>query len=185
MKNKYIFLRHGKTIKNPSKNSREWSITNDALEIIKEYIKDNFFSGVTCIISSEEDKAYTTGIPIAKINNLEIIRMSEFNEINRSDKFLTSEDFLIQKKKQLDNLSIEIDGGESGQNALNRFKLGIAKLESKYKNKTILIITHGTVLSLYFAELLNQTSDTFNRWQKLKFCALGKVENNIVIKDIV
>ena len=83
------------------------------------------------------------------------------------------------------DLETEVDGGESGRNALNRFKIGIEKLEEENNGKTILVVTHGTVMSLYFAELLNELPNAFLRWQKLKFCALGEVENNKVVVDII
>jgi broad specificity phosphatase PhoE len=184
MKNRYIFLRHAETIKDPSIHPKDWSLTPDALKKIDEYLKKKFFGKVTKIVTSGENKAYSTGIPIANATGLEITQMTDFNEIGRSSKFLTDEEFLLQKRRQLKELDTEVDGGESGRNALERFKTGIAKLEEENEGQTILVITHGTVLTLYFAEQTGKWERIFDRWKRLPFCAIGLVENGKVVKDL-
>ena len=184
MKNKYIFLRHAETIKDPNVHPKEWGLTPDALNKIQEYLKKKFFGQVTRIVSSGENKAYSTGVPIANEMGLEITQMPEFSEIGRSGKFLTDDEFLVQKRRQLTELDTEVDGGESGRNALERFKGGIAKLEAEHEGETFLIISHGTVLTLYFAELTGKWTRIFDRWKRLPFCAIGLVENNRVVKDL-
>lgn len=68
--------------------------------------------------------------------------------------------------------------------ALERFKTGIAKLEEENEGQTILVITHGTVLTLYFAEQTGKWERIFDRWKRLPFCAIGLVENGKVVKDL-
>lgn len=185
MKNKYFFLRHAETLKDPSVHAKDWLLTPDALNVINEYVNSGKFSGVNMIVASTENKAVATAKPIAKNLNLEIMELEEIKEIGRSNKFLTDEEFLVQKRKQMTDLDTEVDGGESGRNALNRFKAGIAKLEETNTGKTILVVTHGTVMSLYFAELTNNLATAFERWQALPFCAVGIIENGVVTQDIV
>lgn len=184
MKNRYIFLRHAETIKDPAIHPKDWSLTPDALKKIEEYLKKKFFAGVTKIITSGENKAYSTGVPVANSMGINVEQMTEFNEIGRSGKFLTDQEFLVQKKKQLTDLDTEVDGGESGRNALERFKSGIAKLESENEGQTFLIVSHGTVLTLYFAEQTGKWERIFDRWKRLPFCAIGLVEDNKVVKDL-
>jgi hypothetical protein len=52
MKNKYVFLRHAETIKDPEKHPKDWLLTPEALEKIKEYIRHGKFSNITKIVSS-------------------------------------------------------------------------------------------------------------------------------------
>ena len=42
-KNKYIFLRHAETMKDPTKHAKDWDLTPDALVKIQEYILENRF----------------------------------------------------------------------------------------------------------------------------------------------
>ena len=171
-KNKYIFLRHAETIKDPSRPAPEWDLTPDALVKIEEYISDNRFANVTKIYSSTESKAIATGKPVAEFLNLQINEMEDFVEVKREKKFLTDEEFLDQKKRELTNIDKIENGVESANTALLRFEMGIQKLEEKYSNENILIVTHGTVMALYLAKLENDMENIFARWQKLKFCSL-------------
>jgi broad specificity phosphatase PhoE len=155
------------------------------LEMVNEYIENGEFANVDIVVASTESKAIATAKPIAKFLNLDILEIDEFKEIGRSNKFLRDEEFLLQKKKQMTEMETKVDGGESGRDALERFKSGILKLENENEGKNILIVSHGTVMSFYFAELLGEIENSFERWEKLKFCALGKVENSTIIQDII
>lgn len=172
MKNKYLILRHAETIKGPNKPAPEWDLTADALEKINYYISERKFSDITKIVSSSEPKAVATGKPIAIHLNLPISEMEEFVEVKREKKFLTDEEFLDQKKRELTNLYQIENGVESANQALARFERGIQKLEEKYLDENILIITHGTIMTLYLAKINNDFGSIYENWKKLKFCDL-------------
>jgi broad specificity phosphatase PhoE len=186
MKNKYIFLRHAETIKDPNKNSVDWDLVPEALAFVNDYINQGEFENVTKIISSTESKAIATAKPVLeylnnkrKIENKNkiVLELNEdFVEVKREKKFLTDEEFLDQKKRELANLDNIENGVESDRAALLRFIKGIEDAEDKYENENILIVSHGTIMTLYFAYLQNEMEDIFARWEKIKFCALGKVE---------
>ena len=55
----------------------------------------------------------------------------------------------------------------------------------KYENKKILIVAHGTVMTLYFSYLQGELDKAFGRWKNLGFCDFGIIKNNKVIKDIM
>jgi broad specificity phosphatase PhoE len=79
---------------------------------------------------------------------------------------------LIQKRKELEKRDEKVNGVESGDEAITRLKLGIKKLESEYENENILIITHGTIMTLFIADYKNDFLNIFEDWKKLKFCEL-------------
>ncbi len=172
MKNKYLILRHAETNKDPNRPAPEWDLTSDALEKINEYISERKFDGITKIISSIEPKAIATGKPISEFLNLPIVESEEFVEVKREKKFLTDEQFLDQKKRELTNLDQIENGVESGYTALERFESGIQMLEEKYSGENILIITHGTIMTLYLAKAEDNFENIFSNWKKLKFCEL-------------
>lgn len=175
MKNKYILLRHAETLKDPNKPAPEWDLTPNSLEKINEYISEGKFSNITKIFSSTEPKAIATGKPISEFLNLPITEMEEFVEVKREKKFLTDEEFLDQKKRELTNLDKVENGAESAYTALARFESGIQKLEEKYFDESILIITHGTIMSLYLAKQENNLQNIFGIWHNLKFCELKQL----------
>ncbi len=188
MKNKYTFLRHAETIKDSNKASIDWDLTPDALIQISEYLSSDKFKNITKIYSSTEPKAIATLKPIAQKLGLEINTLENFVEVKREKKFLTEAEFIDQKRRELTNLDQIENGVESGSAALARFMTGINILEEKYsdheKVENILICSHGTILTIYFATLLKQEENIFERFKKIKFCAAGEVESGKVVVDI-
>lgn len=172
MKNKYILLRHAETIKDPNTHPKDWLLTSDGLEKINTYITEGKFNGITKILSSTESKAVATGKPIAEFLGLPIEEMEEFVEVKREKKFLTDDEFLDQKKRELTNLDEIENGVESANSALGRFEGGIQKLEKHYSGENILVITHGTIMTLYLAKLNDDFENIFKNWGRLKFCEL-------------
>ena len=115
----------------------------------------------------------------------EIHESHYFDEVKRGDKFLKKEDFEAEKEKQLSDLSYNAFDGESGIDALERFKSGILKISEENKGKNILLVTHGTILNIYFANLLDKNNEITDRWKKTTFDAYGITENGKVTKDII
>ncbi len=185
MKNRYIFLRHGETEKNKNVHAKLWSLSKKGEKQAMNLLNDLESFNINIIYSSEENKAIETVIPISKKISKEINRLNNFNELKRGSKYLNKNEFFDLKKRKLEDLNCSIDLGETGNQAIVRFKKGIQLLDKNYSNKKILISSHGTILSLYFAHIKNDFSDIYLRWKKLKFCAFGIIENNKIIKDIL
>ncbi len=182
---KIIFLRHADAQKDPAVNAALWGLSemgeNQALEITELTIMKT----IDVIYASEEQKTSLTAKPIAKMLGKEIHQLSFFNEVKRGDKFLTKEEFDIEKIRQLTNLSYKAFDGESGFEALARFKNGVSQIIENNNNATILVVTHGTILNIYFTNLLNIHTLLPERWSKTAFCAYGIVKDGKVIKDII
>ena len=179
------FLRHGETEKNPIVPAIKWSLSGLGMEQAKKIAESGIFNAVDIIISSGEDKSFQTAEPIMEKLGKKIIRMDDFNEVKRGDKFLTKEEFEKLKHEKLEDLDCKKDGGESGREALDRFENGIDKINELYSEKNILIVSHGTILALYFAKMSGNFSNIYNRWQATGFCSWGKINNGIVERDIV
>jgi broad specificity phosphatase PhoE len=105
MSNTYIFLRHAETKKDPNRPAVEWVLAEDALLALQKHIDAEIFSEVEVIVTSTEEKAFATARPIiATLDDIPVLRESQFNEVKRGDAFLTDEEFLTQKKDQLTHL---------------------------------------------------------------------------------
>lgn len=180
-----IFLRHADTKKDPLVNAILWELSEKGERQAESIVKIEIMHLVSAIYSSHEEKAVLTSAPLAKYLGLEINRLAYFNEVLRGDKFLSKEEFEHEKKRQLQDLNYSAFGGESGIEALNRFKQGVEVISQKHPQETILVVTHGTILNIYFADLLNANKELPLRWAQTQFCAYGIVNNGKVIKDIV
>lgn len=185
-KQKIIFLRHAETEKNPNLNAALWKLSEKGERQANEIASLKIMSEVDSIYTSKERKTILTVKPLAKKLNKDIKPLSFFNEVKRGDKFLTKKEFEKEKIKQLANLDYHGFDGESGREALSRFKQGIEKILKEEKSeKKILVVTHGTVLNIYFASLLNVYNKLPDRFKKTDFCAYGVIEDEVIIKDIV
>lgn len=179
-------MRHADTQKDPDLNAALWVLSDlgkrQAIEVSEEPIMNR----VDIIFSSEEKKAFLTAEPIAHKLKKEIIQSDYFNEVKRGDKFLTKEEFENEKKLQLEDLSYNAFGGESCIEALARFEKGVNEILQKFQGKIILIVTHGTILNVYFANILKVGSEELKaRWKNTDFCAYGIIEDGLVVKDII
>ncbi len=184
-KNKIIFLRHAETEKNPQIHSSLWKLSEAGEKQAEKKSNLPIMEEVDLIYTSREQKAIQTVKELSKKIKKEISPLPFFDEVKRGDKFLSKEEFEIEKVKQLTDLSYPAFNGESGKDALTRFKSGIKKIIKDNPGQTVLIVTHGTILNIYFAHLLKDFKKLPERWKKTDFCALGIVENEKIIQDII
>lgn len=185
MNNKIIFLRHALTKFDPNKPANKWILRDEGIEQISQLCDYKIFFDVDIIISSTEKKAIQTAHYITKNVEKKIITNSALNELNRGEKAIETAEEYRQCVKAIFN-DLHIGGWETAENALKRFRDEIAKIDQEHTEKTILIVSHGIILSLYFGFLLTiDSSNLFERWEQFKFCTWGIVENNKVTKDII
>ena len=190
MKTRIIFLRHADTQKDPNLASKDWMLSDvgivQAELLSKEPEFSKVFGSVSKVYVSSEAKTLLTVQPLLSRLGLEAEIISDFDEVRRGDKFLSKEDFELEKKKQLLELDYQAFGGESAQDALKRFLNKLLEVDSLHVGKTILVVSHGTILNLYFAKLLGVSSeDLCERWTRTGFGVYGIVEDGVVVKDIV
>lgn len=186
MNNTLIFLRHGKTIQDKSKPISQWRLAETGKKTAKELAASGIFDDVDIVISSNEKKAYQTAKPFADRIGKRIIKISELSELNR-DKggLLTQENYRRMMVKIFKELDFEAYKWETSRHALRRFKHAIENIDKQYHNKKILIVIHGIVMSLYFADIQNIRENIFMRWESLAFCAWGIVKNGKIVKDVI
>lgn len=182
---KIIFLRHADTQKDPTVNAKLLGLSEKGQLQAEDVSKNGVMDGIDIIYISEEKKTSLTAEPIAKRLLIGMHPLPFFDEVKRGDKFLTKQEFEAEKVKQLKDLSFNAFGGESGLEALSRFKQGVLEVTKQNEGKTILIVTHGTILNIYFADLLNTYDKLTERWAKTAFCAFGVMEDAVIIKDII
>lgn len=181
---KIIFLRHAHTKKDPNQNASSWGLSKDGKQQTNKVIDDLKDQNIDIIYISSEPKTRLTIEPLNEVIKKEIIVKKGLDEVKRGDKFLSDEDFLKEKQLQLENWEYKAFDGESGNDAIKRFQNTIDNILKDNQDKTILVVSHGTILNLYFANLLNQNDKISERWQKTGFCTWGILENDKIIKDI-
>jgi len=186
MNNKLIFLRHAETKKDKSIPVSQWVLTEEGEKNSKELINDQYLLDVDVIITSTEKKSFQTAKPLADKLNKEIIQIKDLSELNRDKgKLMTKEDYDKMKVKIFEDLNFTDFGWETCNHALERFRKAVEEIDKIYENKKILIVAHGTVMTLYFSYLQNSLDNIFARWKSLGFCDYGIIKDGKVVKDIV
>ena len=180
-----VFLKHAETLVDPDSPASEWHLAPLGRSESYELAASGILGKVDAIVSSDEMKTIETAEPFAKMFGLEIERNHDFRELNRdASPFLTREEYLSCVQVVLKNQFARPNGWECAADALTRTKRGVQQAMSKYSSKRVLVVSHGLVLTLYFADLQATMHDVFDRWNRLPFCGWGVVSNNRVLRDI-
>lgn len=186
MNNEFIFIRHAKTKMDKDTPIEKWGLSEEGEKQSQEIVNSSEFENADILISSEQDKAYLTIKPLADKLGKTIIKIKELGEIKRPDsEKLSSEEYQNIKNKIFGDLDFKYKDWETPNEALSRFKQAIEELDQKYENKKIIIASHGTVMSLYFAYLLGELSNLIERRKSLNFGTIGIIKNNKVVRDII
>jgi len=181
LKNKYILLRHGETIYQTKKKGLlyPWTpvnlvgLTKKGKEQVKSVVEKFKAKNVDLIYSSDFLRTCQTAEIVAKILGLKIIFDKRLRDINfgifYGGKIDEYRKFFTNKKQKFFKRPPK---GESWRDVKKRTIDFIKDIEKKYKNKTIIIISHGDPIwllngflkGLNEKELLekNQFDDTFS-----------------------
>lgn len=99
--NTFFFFRHGGTVKDPSKSAVDWSLTPETIETLGALANNKNFSEITAIYTSCEDKAIKSASPFVSKLNVPFNKLEGLEEVHRSDKYLTDEEFKRQKREKI------------------------------------------------------------------------------------
>ena len=183
---KIFLFRHASTQFNSEKSPSKWHLSLEGEKQAENIIKQNLIPKVDKIICSSELKTQLTIKHYAKFYQIPIFKDSRFKEVG-SDHLPIDLTLFQQFRKQcfMDfDLHLSINDNESFREAYYRFQAGIADY-AKSGDNSILIVSHGCILSIFFA-MLSEISDNgeliYNNWQNLPFCALGIIKNEKIIK---
>ncbi|MHA2229976.1 MAG: histidine phosphatase family protein [Candidatus Thorarchaeota archaeon] len=185
MNNEFVFVRHAESIVDDRKAPSNWVLSPIGQKEALELASSAEFQDLNLIVTSDERKAISTATPLSEKLGLKIIQNSAFNELSRAHMpGQTIEQYVKKVERVFSQPDKSIPGWESPQDALNRISDGVEALEVQYDSQKILIVSHGMILSLYFAKLQNEMVNLYQRWVDLGFCSWGRVRNGQVLKQI-
>lgn len=182
--NTFIFLRHGQTLKDPRVTAVEWGLTDEAKSSLNNLIEDPIFEKIDHLYSSTESKAKKTAEPFAKKFSLKVEVLDGLDEVHRGEVYLSDDEFKRLKQEKLEDRDSNLDRGETSNEALSRFINAISEIDSKHHSESILVVSHGTVLALFFSHIKNDFSNIFDYWENMEFCAIGIIKGGEIVKDI-
>ena len=177
---KLYIVRHGQTewnVLEKFQGQLNSPLTPEGIEKVKETAKElknvNFEAGYT----SQMGRTIATAEIILENNKyeqektsdqkLKLQKLPELNEIHFGEwQGLTFKETFVKYPKEAHNYFYDVKNynaknikGEELKDGLERFLKGLEKIRKEQKSGNILIVTHGTVLELFFNYIQNREAD--------------------------
>lgn len=160
-----ILVRHGRPQVDPNIPPPEWNLSTEGRAAVRALaVKLSRFRPVAAL-ASQEPKAIETAELIAAPLGLTVERDAAFDEHRRPGWPFSSDpaSFATRVEHVLSTPAISVDSADTGQGAARRFAEGLARRTER----PLLVVSHGTVLSLYLAERAG--FDAVALWRSLRF----------------
>jgi len=141
-----------------------------------------FWSDVQLICSSIEPKALQTAQFAAERHNLPVEPVFDLRELRRSNGLTSVEAYQAVVREALENPARSVHGWEPAGEAQTRVMTAIERLLMLHEDKTLAVVSHGLVLTLYLADLTD-TAPTLDLWKSLPFASAVQVvpETRIIL----
>jgi 2,3-bisphosphoglycerate-dependent phosphoglycerate mutase len=149
-----------------------WPLSDLGHEQAQKLAALPFWQDVQIICSSTEPKALQTAQIVATRRNLPIEPILDLRELRRSGDPVPDYEAAVQAALQ--NPSSSVNGWEPAGEAQTRTVTAIERLLILHEDKTLAVVSHGLVLTLYLADLTD-TAPTLDLWKSLPFASAIQV----------
>jgi broad specificity phosphatase PhoE len=139
------------------------------------------------ILSSNEPKAKETADILASRFQLDVQILSDLHEHDRSNvPYLSYEAFQISIRDFFLKPDELVLGRETANQAYTRFYRAVHSILNEHRNKTVIIVTHGTIISLFVSRLTG--SSDLELWNQLglpSFIAMDLYSSTLIVKSTI
>ena len=190
-----IFIRHARSIPNKNVGPSKWGISKEGESDITQLAIEEDIKKIDLLFCSMERKAQLTAQGVAKALGkeqiLDIRSDKRLNEVQRDQGvFFDSEEAFKQAvKDSFEQKDQAVHSWEPVTQALNRFEEFMQELlhKKELQDETVGIVSHGTIMSLYFAKIGgydNNPDELYKKWSTTTFCGWGKIVNGAIIREL-
>ena len=182
MKNRLILVKHSLPKIEENLAAREWHLSEEgSLRAVR------LAEQLTChhpdvLVTSGEPKALETARIIETRLQLPLQVVDDLHEHERTMvSYLPSERFEMSVREFFAKPDLLIFGSETANKAHERFSNSVHTILDENKNKTSVIISHGTVISLFVSRLVGIPD--FSLWKELGlpgFIVLDMQSNELI-----
>lgn len=161
-----ILLRHSLPNISQSTERTQWALSDEGRERAKLLAKQLFYYQPTAVITSMERKAAETGKIVATMLGIPCAPAQDLHEHDRSGvSYASRPDFERQMTEFFAKPDRVVFGTESANDAYRRFARGVDRVLRKHHYEPVVIVTHGTVMSLFIAQ--NAGIEPLPLWRSL------------------
>jgi broad specificity phosphatase PhoE len=173
----YLYLvRHPRTHVDPSRNSHDWGLSEQGHQQVKALVDASFWQSVTAIYTSTQNKSIEPARFIANRYKLPVTVLAGLSEVHRgAEDFISASEFDQQMSRFFESPTNSIGGWERGVDALQRFENAIDGIRQSQSNRSFALISHGTILTLYYAKLLGK-QPSIDIWRTIGFATVATVD---------
>lgn len=165
--------------------AREWKLSEEGQARCKRLAEQLAKYQPTRIISSMEPKARETAELVATVLGLTASAVEGFHEHDRNHAgYFSKEKFEESVREFFAHPNELVFGGETADQAHSRFQAAIDSILKEFPDQTIVVVAHGTVISLYVSRLTG-ISD-LSLWKELglpSFVALDVESKTLLAKE--
>jgi broad specificity phosphatase PhoE len=183
---KYLILvKHSVPEMRADHPANTWQLSQEGRSRAQQLVSHLMDFAPEVIVSSDEPKAKETAEILASRLQLDMKVLPDLHEHDRSnvpflsfDTFQTSIQEFFQKPDQL------VFGRETADQAYARFYKAIHSILSEHRDKTVVVVTHGTVISLFVARLTGRSDlELWNQLGLPSFVAMELGSNTVIVKS--
>jgi broad specificity phosphatase PhoE len=139
------------------------------------------------IVSSIEPKAIQTAEIVAHSLNLNMTVVENLHEHDRGNiGYLSQDAFQTAIRKFFDVPNKLVFGRETADQSHQRFRDAVCSVLDNHQDQTVMVVAHGTVISLFVSRLLGISA--FSLWHELglpSFVVLDMKSNALITKENV
>lgn len=137
------------------------------------------------IVSSQEPKAKETAEILASRFQLDVQVIPELHEHDRSNvPYLSHDEFQASVQEFFQRPDELVFGTETADQAHTRFYKAIHSILTEHKNKTVVVVAHGTVISLFVSRLTGSSDlDLWNQLGLPSFIAMELGSNTVIVRS--
>ena len=184
--NKYLILvKHSLPEIVENVPAREWKLSEIGKERAGKLADQLQEYNPEIIISSVEPKAIATAEIIAKKLELPVYVTQGFHEHDRRNTSFLSKDEFQKAAHEFFNRPEElVFGNETANQAHERFDSAVRSVLKFHQEKTIVLVAHGTVISLFVSRLIG--SNSYSLWAELglpSYLVLDMQSNSLIQKE--
>ena len=180
-----VLVKHALPLFDMSRPPREWQLSAEG-ELQSKQLAGRLRAFLPLrLVTSTEPKASSTGRVVGAELGLHVTVADGVQEFDRpASPWQSKADRERENAAIFDNPAQRILGAESGRDALDRFSAAIHAELDRTGGQNLVVITHGTVISLFVAA--HNPVNAFDLWRDLECCSFVVLDGgSLALREIV
>ena len=179
-----VLVKHAQPVLDAGKPAREWTLGEAGLAQAERLGSALATFAPFRLASSPEPKARATCAIVSRAHGVPFATVDDLREIDRPVLPILSRD---EHERLNERLFIDADrpvlGAESARHARERFGRAVRELVDRSDVESLVVVTHGTVISLFVAQ--HSPVNAFDLWRRLQCGSYVVLDPAFRLREVV